>query len=207
MGYALSFSATLRNIAALIVAQPLPGALAVAALVAAGLAADLYGAAFLVGVVALAAQYLVTSALLRGAGAHAAWGAPGRAARFVGVSIVSSVAIGVGMLCLIVPGLFLFARWLIAMPLVIGEGRSVQAALRTSWRWTRPSTAALMGTVALAIASLAAALLIFLFVYPPYGPVALAAALPANLLYGIGLTLCWYAAVAVYLRLRAATEV
>lgn len=69
--------------------------------------------------------------------------APGRTGRdigaYLGVTILTGIAIVLGLIQLIVPGLILMARWSIATGIVIAEGQSVTAAMRSSWDATRAS--------------------------------------------------------------------
>lgn len=60
----------------------------------------------------------------------------------IGLSIVSSVAIGLGMLLLIVPGVILYVMWIVAVPVLIEEqagvigslGRSADLTKGSRWR-------------------------------------------------------------------------
>ncbi len=183
-----------------------PGLLAMTAIAVPWVVIDVTGTdryfTFFASVAGTFAQFLLTSALLRHAQAHAALGRPGRAASFIGVSFVTTMAIGAGLAVLLLPGVFLYARWLIAMPLVIGEGATTGQALRESWRamamWMRPALVAVAGVLFPGIASL---LVMFAF-YPDFGPVAALPAIACNLLLATSLVSAWYLAVAAYLLVR-----
>jgi hypothetical protein len=64
-----------------------------------------------------------------GSAMHAAWK---RAGALLGVSLLTGVGVGVGLILLVVPGLFLFTRWSLAVPAVMLEGRSPREAMRRS---------------------------------------------------------------------------
>jgi hypothetical protein len=85
------------------------------------------------------AGYFLYEHLLRKEGLMAA----GRTERsiwsYVGVSILTGIAIALGFILLIVPGLILAARWSIATGIVVAEGRPATQAMSTSWAATRAS--------------------------------------------------------------------
>ncbi|VWX52028.1 conserved membrane hypothetical protein [Novosphingobium sp. 9U] len=56
---------------------------------------------------------------------------------YFGVGLLSGIAIIVGFLFLVVPGLFLMARWSVASAFVITQGSKSIEALRASWQATR----------------------------------------------------------------------
>lgn len=55
------------------------------------------------------------------------------------MSVMSALAIMVGCVLLIIPGLYLAARWFVAGPVLIAEDKSATEALRESWHLTRGS--------------------------------------------------------------------
>jgi hypothetical protein len=61
------------------------------------------------------------------------------------LSLVTTVAVIAGLILLIVPGLYLNARWFVSQPLVMLGGRGILASLRESWRLTGPSVWPLAG--------------------------------------------------------------
>ncbi|WP_448663189.1 hypothetical protein ACG3SL_00485 [Sphingomonas sp. CJ20] len=192
---------------ALLASRPGPALLCVAILSLPWIAIDWAGfdqrGGYIFSVASLFAQFMVTSALLRDEDAHHAWGVPGRAASFVGVSTVSTLAIGAGLLVFVLPGLFLFARWLLVTPLVVGRGASMAFALRESWRLTRPHTVPILLALVALLAPAAVGLGLQVALYPEYGPVPLALAVAANLLLFGSNVAQWYLAVAVYLMVSA----
>lgn len=64
-----------------------------------------------------------------------------------GAALLSGLGILVGMLLLVLPGLYVAARWSLANPLVIGEGMGATAALRESWERTADSAWPIMGAL------------------------------------------------------------
>ena len=198
----------LRDTLALLARNWLPAMCWWLALVAAGAAVDLLlfnpAAGAYPGLVAAFAQFLLTGAALRRMGAHHAWGEPGRAAPFIGVSLVSTIAIAAGLLCLILPGLFLYARWSVAMQLVIGEGMSTGMAIGTSWRRTASRQWPILAAFTVTLGVAGAGLIAFAF-YPPYGPLSPSLAIIANGLLYSGMVVSWHLAVATHLRLTPAT--
>lgn len=67
------------------------------------------------------------------------------------IVFIQGVVGGMAMLFLIVPGLYLIARWIAAIPLIMLEGSEIFDALGRSWRLTESSAWSL--TVAIAIVS------------------------------------------------------
>lgn len=83
--------------------------------------------------VALAFQWWLTSYLLEQFGI----GDPGRGSgSIIGVSYLSGIAIVLGLLLFVIPGLILLVRWSIAVPIVLSERQGVIGALQESWHRT-----------------------------------------------------------------------
>lgn len=59
-------------------------------------------------------------------------------AAFFGVNLLSGLAILLGFLALIVPGVFLLVRWSAADGALLSEGEGISAALGRSWQITAP---------------------------------------------------------------------
>lgn len=57
---------------------------------------------------------------------------------YFGLGIVSGIAVGIGLIILIIPGLFLVVRWLSAYARYYAKGDGVTEALAWSWRETAP---------------------------------------------------------------------
>jgi hypothetical protein len=200
----------LSDTAALLGAHPRPALIALLLLVVPSAAidtqasADAAGFNVLVSIMNIVAQYQVTQAVLRGENLLAADRPAGRAGSFFGVALLSGLAIGFGMLLLILPGLYLYARWAIAVPAVIGEGQMTTEALATSMERTRGHVVPIM--IAFAVLNLpSVAAIALMFTAYPEGVGSLPVALFANTLFFGAFVACWYCAVAVY-RLTGAPE-
>ena len=149
-------------------------------------------------VASLFGQFMITSAALRTAGLHHAWAKPGRAASFFGAGLITGIAILTSLLLLVVPALFLYARWVIVHPLIIGEGRTMGEAIAESWRRTASSTLPIMAALAPVLTAMVGGLLLLVFMAPYNGPVPLGLALTSNLLMYGAMIMVWYLAVAVH---------
>jgi hypothetical protein len=56
---------------------------------------------------------------------------------YIGLSLLYTLGVMAGFIVIILPGLFIMARWSIAQPLMIGGGRGVMASLGESWERTK----------------------------------------------------------------------
>lgn len=109
------------------------------------------GNIFVAGMATVLAQYLITKTVMesRGLGSSGAGGyrSAGFAAVF-GVCLLSNLGIILGLVLLVVPGVFLAIRWFAAVPAVIGEEVGVTGALGESWEKTKGHGAAIFGAIA-----------------------------------------------------------
>ena len=142
--------------------------------------------------VGLAFQYSLTQRLLDQMGL----GTADRARYFAlfGLSILSTIPIVVGLLFLVAPGLFLFVRWSISVPILLGpDDPGVIESLRRSWRETQGRFWRIFGVYALiwAIAGVA------IGVGAGMENLVLSMIL-TNLGLNAGLVAGWHAAVAIY---------
>jgi hypothetical protein len=115
--------------------------IAVAILVAGNLALDRLGETSSLapsGFLSLGVQLYVTRAALGRAGLLTQ-GAKARLWSFWGMSIVTSIAILAGCVLLLIPGLYLAARWFLAGPAIIAEDLSAGEGMRESAELTRSS--------------------------------------------------------------------
>jgi hypothetical protein len=64
---------------------------------------------------------------------------------YVGLSILYTLGVVAGMIAIVIPGLVIMARWMIAQPLLIGRGYGVRQALGESWERTRGSEFTILG--------------------------------------------------------------
>ena len=92
-----------------------------------------------------AQTYIVTAALRVGLDADAQAAIRPQFGRVFGVSIVTTLAIALGGLLLIIPGVFLLIRWWIAVPVALDRNVGVSEAIRESWELTVPHWASILG--------------------------------------------------------------
>ncbi|NUR45557.1 MAG: hypothetical protein HOP91_05305 [Sphingomonas sp.] len=125
---------------------------AVIILVGGNLALDTYSSSPFgpAGFLSLAMQLFLTRAALQQAGVIGPK-APAKFLSFWGMTIVSSIAIVLGCILLLLPGIYLAARWMIAGPAIIGEDLSAGAGMRQSWERTRESVWSIAGALVLVV--------------------------------------------------------
>jgi hypothetical protein len=97
---------------------------------------QLAGGQLLRNVISIVCGYFLLVAMLRRTGLQSQTGGD-TLLPFIGQSIIASLAVLVGMIALIIPGLFLMARWSIAQPLLVARGDGVMASLGESWDRTK----------------------------------------------------------------------
>lgn len=95
-----------------------------------------YGPVAMVGVIAeTAIQYAAIQMILRAEGAMRG-GGRARIVALLLLSIVTELGIALGLILLILPGLYLAARWLLAAPVLIAERATIGEAMGESMRRT-----------------------------------------------------------------------
>lgn len=90
----------------------------------------------IVGIVGIIAGYLLIEAMLRGTGMLSAEG-PRRYLAYLGQSILIMLGVSLGLMLLVVPGIYLGCRWVIASIVLIGEQERAVDAMKISWDATR----------------------------------------------------------------------
>lgn len=125
---------------------------------------------------------------------------------FFGVNFLSGLAIMVGFLFLIFPGLYLLARWSVADAALFAEGEGVSAALGSSWEMTENHVWRIVG----------AYLVVFI---PTFGlgiaapiismgeHITLAASVITNLVTFAGSVFAWLMGVAIYTLLKPGSDI
>lgn len=98
------------------------------------------------GIASLAAQYYLTASSLERLGLRAP-GGRNRFGAFWGLNILSGLGILLGYLVLILPGLYLSARWVAASAALLAQDGRVNDALGESWTITKPSLWPIIGTL------------------------------------------------------------
>jgi hypothetical protein len=56
---------------------------------------------------------------------------------YIGLSVLYSLGVMLGMILLVIPGIFVMARWILAQPLIVAQGTGVMKSLGESWERTR----------------------------------------------------------------------
>jgi hypothetical protein len=155
------------------------------------------------GLISLGAQYYLTATVLEKRGLREP-GSRNRFGAFWRLNIVSGLGLLLGYLLLILPGLYLSARWMVASPALLAEDSGVGAALGESWAITKPSLWAILGTL----------LVIFIPIFVVGAGLSIAfetwlPVLAAPILYVFlfsAVTLSWLASVAAYSLLRPGSD-
>lgn len=113
------------------------------------------------GLATVLAQYLVTRRVMEEHGLLSSGAGGYRATGFgavFGVCLLSNLGIILGLVLLIVPGVFLAIRWFAAVPALLGEEASVTGALGESWEKTKGHGGAVFGAMLLVYLPLLAAI-------------------------------------------------
>lgn len=92
---------------------------------------------FIAGVINFFVTYRVTEQILRNEGLMTVWTRSYGAV--FGANILTTLGIGLGFVLLVVPGLYLLARWSMVSPIIVAEGLTASQALSRSWEATRSS--------------------------------------------------------------------
>jgi hypothetical protein len=177
-----------------------PAAAAVAVLTGIGIAIDLAGEAataltLVSSLLSVLFQYRVSSAALRAFGHQGHSGS-----RFWGVFLLSllyTLGIFMGLVLLVIPGIYLAVRWSLSLPILLEENVSAGDALGRSMQRTRQHFWPILLTLAPFFAAALGffAILAFGGEDGSVGPVASAV---SNLLLYCGTVGSWHAAVALY---------
>lgn len=96
----------------------------------------LAGGQVLNSVVGIVCGYFLLVAMLRRTGLQSRTGGD-VFLPYLGMSLLAGIAVGLGFIAIVLPGLFLMARWMIAGPLMVARGDGVMASLGESWNRTR----------------------------------------------------------------------
>lgn len=124
--------------------------------------------------------------------------------RAFGQSILYGLAVIIGLIFLILPGLFIALRWSISLPVLIAGNKGVSECLSDSWRMTKGHELRLFAIFTTAqLLALAAILFEVLFL----DELGLVWFVISETLLSAGLIMCWYLQIAVFLTLRASDEI
>ena len=97
----------------------------------------------ILSVVSIGAGYLLTESMLENAGQRV-WRGGRRYFAYFLQGILILLAVLLGALLFIIPGLILSARWALAQPLLIGQGDGILASMCKSWVATEGYTATII---------------------------------------------------------------
>lgn len=197
----------LRGTAAALRRDPVAAAIGLVPLVAFGMWEDLGGAevmglSFLaLSVVSFIAQYVLTRRAMR-AGDLLPADAPGNVGGLFGLCFLSNIGILLGFTLLIVPGIWLYARWLASGPILLAEEATVGEALAKSAEWSRALLWAIVGATGLLYLPFVTGLIVSVVadeatIESPAVSLAINIGLAVSQLAG------WYLAVAVYREIRS----
>ena len=147
----------------------------------------------LTGVASLAAQYVLIAAALRRLGLIGDGEGAARLPAMFGLLLLTNLAILVGVVLLIVPGVILALRWSIAVPILLAERTTIRDAMRQSWERTAGRFWPIFGVFALyTVVLVAAAGAGVLFEGNVAGTIL------ANVVVNIVVVAGWYADIAIY---------
>lgn len=143
----------------------------------------------------LGAQYAITAVALK----SASLGHARTNSRFLslwGMSILTGLGILLGVIALIVPGLYLAARWFVAAPAILAEDISAGDGMSRSWDLTAPTVWSIFGLLLIFYIPVLIIVIVFAVIVPDAGLTTTNAVTYAAL-YGAQVT-TWLAAVSVY---------
>ena len=88
------------------------------------------------GIVGVVIAYGLTVSLLKLTGSPSSLEQKPRVGAYIGLSLLAGLGILLGLIVLVLPGLFLATRWMLAAPALLAEGVGVTDSLGKSWRAT-----------------------------------------------------------------------
>lgn len=118
----------------------------------------------------------------------------------LGAAILSGLAMLLGFILLIVPGLILMARWFLVAPLIVKDDMKVIAAMRSSWAATKRSQGVfiILSVIYVALLAMQMALSIAAARWTGLKSDSLYLAIPASFFDGVIVVGGWMAAVAAF---------
>jgi hypothetical protein len=83
--------------------------------------------------------------------------------------VLAGLGIGIGLLLLIIPGLFLLTRWSLIVPTIVIEGRSAGESFSRSWELVKGASWSMFGLIIVTVlmAGIASAVISALFLWLP----------------------------------------
>jgi hypothetical protein len=110
-----------------------------------------------------AQTYIVVAALRVGLDAAAQAAIRPQFGRVFGISILTTLAVLLGGLLLIIPGVFLLIRWWIAVPVALDRDLRVSEAMRESWELTAQHWASILGLFLVLLVFIAIPVIVLFF--------------------------------------------
>ena len=106
--------------------------------------ARILGGQLLIAAAGIVCAYFLLVAALRRTGLYAR-SAGDAFLPYIALSLLYTLGVMAGFIVVILPGLFIMARWSMAQPLLVGGGRGVMAALGESWERTKDKEFQILG--------------------------------------------------------------
>ncbi|HEY6817359.1 MAG TPA: hypothetical protein VI168_17620 [Croceibacterium sp.] len=106
------------------------------------------GVALATMVVSIAAAYFLLDAMVERTGVRTR-GTGDMFLPYIGLSVLYSIAVGLGFIVVVIPGLLLMARWSIAQPLLVARGEGIMQSLGQSWEKTSGAEFKIIGAALL----------------------------------------------------------
>jgi hypothetical protein len=148
------------------------------------------------GILSLAVQYGLTRHALDRAGLLPE-GAPSRFGSLWGMSIVTGLLCLFGFILLILPGVYMVARWMLAAPIILAEDKSMSEGMSESWANTKESVWSIVGALLIIFIAGYGIGMTLLFVSPTEEPPTEIMAVSYFFLF-LASTLGWLMAVGAY---------
>ena len=192
----------LRGMIAELRRDPVAATIGIVPLIALGIWGDLGGAGMMglsflaTSVASFVLHYMLTRRAMR-AGGLLSVDAPGDVSGLFLVNLVSNLGITLGFVLLIVPGIWLFARWFAAVPILFAESKTPAEAMAASAARTRPVLGPIILAVAIAYVPGVTALVASIAL-PEDGSVSPGMSFAINFGLTISQVAGWYIAIATY---------
>lgn len=182
--------------------DPVVAAIGMLLLVVLGVWGDLAGAevmrlSFLsISVTSFILQYVLTRRTMRKGGLLAV-DAQGNVSGFFGLCFLANLGILLGFTLLIVPGIWLYARWIASGPVLFAEDMSISEALASSAERTRPMLDAIIGVTCIVHLPFVAGIIASV-VAEEASMLSIGVSTATNIGMSVSQLAGWYLAVAIY---------
>lgn len=92
--------------------------------------------------------------------------------RTIGLTLMVTAFVALGVLCLIIPGIILFRRYFLAIYYLIDQNMGIRQAMAASARDSKPNASYIWWTMILAVLIFPLVSSLISLIYPPYGGIA-----------------------------------